>query len=70
MVDQRGASIACWMFMPKSITFISVCMVRMIWSSPPGLPVIMKGWPSFITSVLCSVLRGRLPGVRGWPRPA
>ena len=22
----------------------------------------MHGWPSFITSVLCSVLRGRLPG--------
>jgi hypothetical protein len=22
----------------------------------------MNGWPSFITSVLCSVLRGRLPG--------
>ena len=27
--DQRGASIACWMFMPKSIMLISVCMVRM-----------------------------------------
>src|SRR5215831_3404340 len=27
--DQRGASMACWMFMPKSTMLIRVCIVRM-----------------------------------------
>ena len=29
----------------------------------------MNGWPSFITSVLCSVLRGRLPGASALASP-
>jgi hypothetical protein len=29
-VDQRGASMACWTFIPNSIMFKNVCMVRMI----------------------------------------
>ena len=68
-VDQRGASIACCTFMLNSTMFSSVCMVRMIWSSPPGLPRMPHGSPSFMTSVLCSVLRGRLPGARALASP-
>src|SRR5712691_947110 len=69
-VAQRGASIASCTFIPKSTTFKSVWIVRNTWSSPPGLPTIMNGWPPFMMSVLCSVLRGRFPGASALASPA
>jgi hypothetical protein len=55
---------ACCTFMPKSITLTKVWRVIITWSSPPGLPVIMNGWPSFITSVLSPDRRRRRADVQ------
>ena len=47
----RGAAIACWISMPKSIMFISICDV--VWGivRPPGVPIAIQGLPSLMTRV-------------------
>ena len=47
----RGASIASCMSMPWSITFMIASSVMVMMRDPPGLPITMKGLPSFETIV-------------------
>ena len=43
-----------------SMTFMMICIVVVMMREPPGLPVMIKGLPSFITMVGLIELSGRL----------
>ena len=58
----RGAAIASWTVMPRSIRLTSICRTVVMIVEPPGEPSARHGLPFFSTIVGAIELRGRLPG--------
>ena len=58
----RGAAIASWTVMPRSIRLTSICRTVVMIVEPPGEPSARNGLPSLSTIVGDIELRGRLPG--------